>query len=176
MRIFTLGAMLCTAGVLAFTPPGRGDSKSPPPPAVAADPDLIVRPEECIARCRAMGDDYEVCSARVCKPARYPLLRITAFDSDEKTQGDSIEIAGHFGRRGENEFIAFAEERNGRLYHRYQLEITSWDDERIVVRIHPEVDDGLYRLLIVYQMNVGARARPIFIQGSNTVPIDVEPR
>ncbi|MCP4529223.1 MAG: hypothetical protein GY833_25435 [Aestuariibacter sp.] len=150
-------------------------SMQPPPPAVAADPDLIIKPDtpECETRCTSLGEKYEECAASLCVGGEYPLLALKVLDSSDKSPGDTVSLTGEFGARGESLSVALAEERDGRLYHRHQLAVSSWENDHIVATIHEEVNVGLYQILLVYQVNFGEAARPVFIQGSETLPINV---
>jgi len=120
-----------------------------------------------------MATEYEECVASVCAGGPPPLLEIRGIDSPEKSPGGTVEMLGTFGSQGASLSVALAEDRDGRLYHRHRLGVLSWENERIVALIHEAVPEGDYQLLIVYQMNLGARARPIFVQNSNSVPIAI---
>ena len=152
-----------------------GPSTQPPPPAEAADPDLIMKPDtpECETRCTSLGENYEKCAASLCAAGEYPLLGLSSIDSWEKSPGDTVELTGGFGVQEENLSVALAEERDGRLYHRYRLAVLSWENNHIVAVIHEEVNIGQYQILLVYELNFGESARPVFMQGSETLPINV---
>lgn len=160
--------------VACATPEGAATQS--PPPAVAADLERILTPEEpeCAVRCTALEESYEECSASVCAPGLFPQLVIRAIDSADKLPGQALEIAGQFGQATANLSLALAEERDGVLYHRYRLRVLSWENERIAAQVHEQVAPGTYQLLLVYQVNVGQAARPIFMRASNTTPVVVQ--
>ena len=152
----------------------EGPRSQPPPPAAAAEPDQILqwRAADCEVNCRPMETEYEECVAMVCADGPVPLLEIRAVDSP-KSPGDEVEILGTFGRQEAGLSVALAEGRDGRLYHRHPVAVLSWENQRIVGMIYPVVPEDGYQLLIVYQVNLGARALPIYMQNSNAVPIAI---
>ncbi len=174
-RVYGILAVLMVGWVVACAPPPEGGATQPPPPARAADPDRILEADtpECETRCTELGESYEKCSASLCAAGLYPLLAIRAIDSAEKQPGQALEIAGQFGQPADNLSLALAEERDGVLYHQYRLQTLSWENERIAARVHAEVAPGSYQLLLVYQVNVGAAALPVFMRASNTVAMRV---
>jgi hypothetical protein len=60
---------------------------------------------------------------------------------------------------------------------RHRIEVLSWNENRIVARLHDEVDPGhRYGLVILYNLAEGRRAAPVFKQGSNVVFVEVRSR